>query len=79
MLLVSVDDAKYIGGNHRDLTSGLDHAGAADQALARCRRQQIQFVFRREHRLAVRCRRRDRGRVVDQEGGDAAMEQTMLL
>ena len=43
------------------------------------RRQQIQFVFRRQRRLAARCRRSDRGRVVDQEGGDAAMEQAVLL
>ena len=79
VFLDAVDDAKHIGGHHRDLPSGLDHARAADQPLAGRRRQQIQFVFRRQRRLAARGRRRDRGRIVDQEGGDAAMEQAVLL
>ena len=58
---------------------GLDHPRAADQALAGRRRQQVQLVFRRQRRLAARGRRRDRGRIVDQERGDAAVEEAVLL
>jgi hypothetical protein len=79
VFLNSVHHAKHIGGDDRDLASGLDHPGAVDQALAGRRRQQIQFVFRRQRRLAARGRRRNRGCIVDQEGGDAAVEETMLL
>jgi hypothetical protein len=79
VLLDTVSDAKHVGRDDSDLTTGLDHARAADQALAGRRRQQIQFVFSRQRRLAARGRRRDRGRIVDQKGGDAAMEQAVLL
>jgi hypothetical protein len=79
MFLNSVDHAKDIRGNDRDLPSGLDHARTADQALAGRRRQQIQFVFCRQRRLAARRRRGNRGGIVHQEGGDAAVEQAMLL
>src|ERR1700722_8681207 len=53
VLLVPVDHAKDVGGNDCDLTSGLDHARTADQAFTGRRRQQVQFVFRRERRLTA--------------------------
>jgi len=79
VLLFPIDHAEHVGRNHGDLTSGLDHARPADQPLAYSRRQQVQFVFRRQRRLPPRCRGRNRGGVVDQEGGDAAVEQAVLL
>src|SRR5262249_39738800 len=59
--------------------SPLDNAGAADQPLADRGRQQIELVLRRQRRLAARGRGRNRGGVIDQEGGDAAMEEAALL
>ena len=78
-VLDAVGDTKHVGRDHRDLTSGLDHTGAADQAFADGRRQQVEFVFRRQRRLSPRGRGRDRGGVVHQERGDAAMKQAVLL
>jgi hypothetical protein len=79
VLFDSIGHAKNIRRNHRDLASRLDHARAADQALTGRRRQQVELVFRCQRRLAARGGRRNRGRVVDQEGGDAAVKEAMLL
>ena len=51
VLLDTIDHAEHVGRNHGDLTSGLDYARAADQSFAYSRRQQVQFVFRRQRRL----------------------------
>ena len=79
VFLNSVDQAKDICADHRDLASGLDHARTADQALARRWRQQIQFVFCRQRRLAARRHRGDSGGIVHQESRDAAVKQVILL
>ena len=79
MLLDAVADTEHVGGDHRDLAARLDHPGAADQLFADRGRQQIELVFRRQRRLATRRGGCDRGGVVDQEGGDAAVEEAVLL
>jgi hypothetical protein len=79
VFLNPVHQTKNICGDHRDLPSRLDHARAADQAIAGRGRQQIQFVFCRQRRLAARRRRGNGRRIVHQKGGDAAVEQAMLL
>ena len=57
---------KHVSGNDCELAPGLYHPRAANQALARSRGQQVQFVLRGDHRLAARGRCCDRGRIVDQ-------------
>src|SRR3954466_11914404 len=79
MFFNAVYQAKDIRSNDRDLTSRLDHAGTADQAFTRCRRQQVQLVFRRERRLTSRCSRSNGGRIVHQESRDTAVKQAFLL
>ena len=79
MLLDAIDHAKHVGRDDGDLAPGLDHPRAADQALTRSRRQQVQFIFGGERRLAARRGGRDGGRIVDQKRGDAAVKQAVLL
>ena len=78
---ITMATRRTVGAAHREgLAVRLDsRARGRSGAFAGRRRQQVQFVFRRQRRLAARRRRRDRGRVVDQEAGDAAMKQPVLL
>src|SRR6185437_7785787 len=79
VLLHTISHGENIRSHHRDLTPGLDDPRTADQAFAGRGREQVELVFRRQCRLAARGRRRDRGGVVDQESGDGAVEEAVLL